>query len=315
MDLLQELGMVALGSRLRRLGETFAGDAAELYRLYEVGIQPKWFPVFYLLSREGESSITAMARSIGCSHPVVSQIVKEMAKAGLAATSGSRKDARVNMVRLTDKGQALVPRMEIQMRDVLLAVKELFAEMQYEVWKGLEELEFLLGEKRFYDRVAEKRKERESGRVEIVDYSPQYRENFKILNLAWIERDFELEPSDVEALDYPEETILQPGGCIILARLEDGIVGTCALKKLDAHTFELVKMTVAESMRGKNIGRLLGKAILEKARELGARKVLVESNTCLKPAINLYRSLGFRRTTGTPSPYARCNIQMEREIP
>jgi hypothetical protein len=31
----------------------------------------------------------------------------------------------------------------------------------------------------------------------------------------------------------------------------------------------------------------------------------------LKPAINLYYKLGFRKTSGPPSPYERSNIQME----
>ncbi|RYY25293.1 MAG: MarR family transcriptional regulator, partial [Chitinophagaceae bacterium] len=49
-------------------------------------------------------------------------------------------------------------------------------------------------------------------------------------------------------------------------------------------------------------------------RELGARKVYLESNTKLEPAINLYYKLGFKKIAGAPSPYERCNIQMELEL-
>ena len=38
---------------------------------------------------------------------------------------------------------------------------------------------------------------------------------------------------------------------------------------------------------------------------------LLESNTILDPAINLYRKLGFEPVQGGVSPYDRCNIQME----
>ena len=55
---------------------------------------------------------------------------------------------------------------------------------------------------------------------------------------------------------------------------------------------------------------LLGTAIIEKARTLGARGIYLESNTILKPAISLYHKLGFKKVTGHPTPYARCNIQM-----
>ncbi len=72
----------------------------------------------------------------------------------------------------------------------------------------------------------------------------------------------------------------------------------------------LAKMAVSPKAQEKNIGWLLGQAALDKARELGAQKVFLESNTILKPAINLYHKLGFQKITGYPSPYERSNIQM-----
>ena len=52
-------------------------------------------------------------------------------------------------------------------------------------------------------------------------------------------------------------------------------------------------------------------AVIEKARSLGASKIFLESNTRLKPAINLYHKLGFKKVSGHASPYERSNIQME----
>jgi hypothetical protein len=51
--------------------------------------------------------------------------------------------------------------------------------------------------------------------------------------------------------------------------------------------------------------------VIDQARELGADTVYLESNTLLKPAIQLYYKLGFQKVTGRPSPYKRSNIQME----
>jgi ribosomal protein S18 acetylase RimI-like enzyme len=73
-------------------------------------------------------------------------------------------------------------------------------------------------------------------------------------------------------------------------------------------------MAVAPEMQGRNIGWILGQAMFEKARALGAKKIYLESNTILKPAINLYHKLGFKKVTGLPSPYERCNIQMEADL-
>jgi ribosomal protein S18 acetylase RimI-like enzyme len=70
-------------------------------------------------------------------------------------------------------------------------------------------------------------------------------------------------------------------------------------------------MAVDERARGKGIGWLLGTALLARAREVGATRVYLESNTILEPAINLYRKLGFEQVKGRASPYDRCNIQME----
>jgi len=125
-----------------------------------------------------------------------------------------------------------------------------------------------------------------------------------------------MEESDYLALDDPEGHILDEGGCIIVALYQDEPVGVCALLKshLPDFDYQLGKMAVSPKAQGKSIGYLLGKEILEKARALGAKKVFLESNTILTPAINLYRKLGFEKIEGYPSPYERSNIQMAVEL-
>lgn len=102
----------------------------------------------------------------------------------------------------------------------------------------------------------------------------------------------------------------------MVALYQEQPVGVCALIKKDHPVFdyELGKMAVSPAAQGKNIGFLLGKAILDKARALGARNVFLESNTLLKPAISLYYKLGFEKISGYPSPYERSNIQMMVEL-
>jgi orotate phosphoribosyltransferase len=63
--------------------------------------------------------------------------------------------------------------------------------------------------------------------------------------------------------------------------------------------------------QGKKIGWKLAQAIIDKARTLGAKKLYLESNTILEPAINLYRKLGFTEVVGRQSAYERANIKME----
>ncbi|MBD3882688.1 GNAT family N-acetyltransferase [Phormidium tenue FACHB-886] len=313
MDFYHQTGKLALGSRLRKLSEKFTEDAAKIYALYQVALDPKWFPVFYVLSQK-DASITEIAQIIGHSHASVSQIVKEMTLENLTITVRGSSDARVTVVKLSGKGKQLISKIEDQYLDVAQAVEELLSEAQNDLWKAIEETEFLLAQKDFYTRVREKRKAREGQQVEIIDYSPEFQKEFQQLNYSWIERYFKLEEEDYQTLNNPDEKILQPGGQILLARYKGEIVGTCALIKLNSDTYELAKMTVAEQVRGRNIGWLLGQAAIDRARQLGAKTLHLESNTVLEPAIRLYYKLGFQKVVGQPSPYQRCNIQMELRL-
>src|SRR6185312_10591212 len=104
MNIYEKAGKMALGSRLRRLGEVFAEQSAQIYPVYDIDIQPKWFPVYYALSNGEEKSITEIAVEIGHSHPSVSTIIKEMMKKGLVIASVSKGDGRKNFVKLSEAG-------------------------------------------------------------------------------------------------------------------------------------------------------------------------------------------------------------------
>lgn len=147
--------------------------------------------------------------------------------------------------------------------------------------------------------------------LKIVPYEPAHREAFRQLNEAWITRYFRLEEADLRSLNDPEGYILKKGGYIFIAIWEGEVVGACALIKVDQHVFELAKMAVSDKVQGKGIGYALGKACIDKARELGIEKVELLSNTLLQPAISLYRKLGFVEVPLPPTEYERANIKME----
>ena len=125
-----------------------------------------------------------------------------------------------------------------------------------------------------------------------------------------------MEESDFKALDDPEGYILNKGGKILVALYNGEPLGVCALIKMDDpdYDFELAKMAVSPKMQGKNIGWLLAQRIISTAKDAGAKNIYLESNTALKPAINLYHKLGFKRVFGRATPYERCNIQMELSL-
>lgn len=316
MNFFKEAGIKAIGSRLRMLTDKITDDAASIYKLYNIDMQPKWFPVFYALSAGGEKTITGIAQEIGHSHPSVSKIIGEMIRAGLVKERKDDADGRKNMLTLSKKGQRLVDKIQSQYQDVENAIQSISDQARHDLWAAIEEWEFLLEQKSLLRRVGEQKKKRESADVKIVDYQPAYAAAFKALNEEWISTYFKMEEVDYKSLDNPEGYILDKGGHIFVALLDDDPVGVCALIKMNdgAHEFELAKMAVSPAAQGKHIGWMLGNAALDKAAQLGAKKVYLESNTILKPAINLYHKLGFEKIAGYPTPYERCNIQMEVEI-
>lgn len=311
MDFYDKAGKMALGSRLRRLSELLTEQAAEVYSIYDIKMQPKWLPVFYVLASGEEKSITQIAGEIGHSHPSVSTIVKEMVKNDIVKKGTNKKDGRENYVTLTAKGLKINDAIQFQYTDVNSAVEKALSETENNIWEAIIEWEFLLEQKCLFRRVLDEKKIRESSLVEIVDYQSEYKEAFKKLNEEWITTWFKMEATDHKYLDHPQENILDKGGQIFFALYNGEMAGTCALVKMDDNTFELSKMAVSPDAKGKGIGWLLGNAAVERARKAGAKRLYLESNTILKPAISLYQKLGFKKITGNPSPYERANIQME----
>nr|WP_067062069.1 bifunctional helix-turn-helix transcriptional regulator/GNAT family N-acetyltransferase [Mucilaginibacter sp. L294] len=314
MEFYNKVGKMALGSRLRRLSEKLTDQAGEVYKVYDIDMNPKWFPVFYALAEGADKSIMQIAQEISHSHPSVSTIVKEMVKNGVAQEIANKADGRKNYIRLTDKGREINKRIQVQYADVNAAVETALNETQYNIWKAIEEWEFLLEQKSLLNRVIDQKKLRESADVQIVDYTPEYQPAFKRLNEEWITQYFKMEETDYKSLDHPDDYILHKGGHILMALYNNEPVGACALIKMDNDMYELAKMAISPKAKGKGIGFILGQSCIAKAKSLGAKKLYLESNTILKPAISLYHKLGFKKVTGIPSPYERCNIQMMLEV-
>ena len=65
--------------------------------------------------------------------------------------------------------------------------------------------------------------------VKVAPFQDEYADDFKRLNLEWIEKYFVVEEMDKKQLEDPQENIIEPGG-ESYSVLEDGKVrGVCAL--------------------------------------------------------------------------------------
>ncbi|HEV2830755.1 MAG TPA: GNAT family N-acetyltransferase [Hanamia sp.] len=150
--------------------------------------------------------------------------------------------------------------------------------------------------------------------IKIIEFSDEYAKFFTSLNIAWLEKYFVVEPMDHEMLSEPKKFIIDKGGYIFFAKVDDEIAGTFALIKVKDGIYELSKMAVEEHFIGKKIGNRMLEFCLDEAKKLKADKIILYSNTKLQPAIHLYKKFGFKEVALDHSEYERANIKMEIDI-
>jgi ribosomal protein S18 acetylase RimI-like enzyme len=152
-------------------------------------------------------------------------------------------------------------------------------------------------------------------RIRIVTYREELRAAFEQLNRDWIESYFVLEEADRAVFADPAGTIIGPGGQIFFVVEGDSVLGTCAVLRHSPTECEIAKMAVAPAARGRGLGDLLMHASVDFARQIGARRVAIVSNTVLAPALQLYRKHGFMEVPlESDGRYQRANIRLEREL-
>ena len=156
--------------------------------------------------------------------------------------------------------------------------------------------------------------------LSIVEFSDALAHHFHDINAEWITAMFRLEDTDRDVLENPRERIVDPGGAILFVEAAGlGIVGTCALQKTGATSYELTKMGVRESARGMKAGEYLLAAVIRRATALGADPLYLLTNARCAAAVHLYEKLGFRHDAQIMSRYGaryeRCDVAMRYVAP
>lgn len=130
--------------------------------------------------------------------------------------------------------------------------------------------------------------------VDIAIFRLDHARRFAELNREWLESYSLMEAAEEEQLADPQKHFLDRGGQIFVALHNGQVVGTCAVIPHGLEEFELAKLTVASEFRGQGIARRLVRRCIVYAREQGARRVTLVSNSQLQVALGLYESMGFR---------------------
>ncbi|MBU1540279.1 MAG: GNAT family N-acetyltransferase [Alphaproteobacteria bacterium] len=153
------------------------------------------------------------------------------------------------------------------------------------------------------------------GAVAIVSWEARHAAAWRSLNEDWLSAGgYALEPKDQQVLGDPRGAVLDKGGVIFIAERGDEAVGCCSLMAMADGGYEVGKMAVLEAARGLNLGWRLLEACEAAARGQGAPRLYLETNAAQTHAIALYRRFGFIDLPPQPTPYARCNVWMEKRL-
>lgn len=87
-----------------------------------------------------------------------------------------------------------------------------------------------------------------------------------------------------------------PEGRLLLGLVNGRPVGCVGLRRIDGESCEMKRLYVRPAARGQGLGRLLAERVIEEARGIGYRAMLLDTLDRMEEAGGLYRALGFRTT-------------------
>lgn len=154
-DLIRAYGHLTLGSRLRRLGERLQQDTQRVIEERGLAIQASQYPLLAALDEAGPLAVGALAEAVGVTQPGATRALHPLVQAGLVEIR-TGEDQRRRLVRLTDKGKALVDVSRAELWPLIeAAVRDLCAPAQGPLLDQLTTIEDGLREKPLARRIVE----------------------------------------------------------------------------------------------------------------------------------------------------------------
>lgn len=120
-----------LGTQLRHLIELLDGAVQQAYVDAGLAYRPRYTPVMRVLAQQGSATIGQLASVAGITQPAATQTVALMKKEGLLLVTASDDDGRQRMVRLSPKGEAMLPRLQACWRATRHAADSLDTELEF----------------------------------------------------------------------------------------------------------------------------------------------------------------------------------------
>ena len=152
-NIIEELGSLALATRLKNLSERLAKDVAAIYKELSFDFEPRWFALIYALKEGEELAVTQLSDMLSQTHPAVNQVANVLVEKGIVLESKDKTDQRKRLLKLSDEGQQLVSKMEGLWEKIKAANDQLLTGAQADFLVEVKRLEEALDEKSMYDRV------------------------------------------------------------------------------------------------------------------------------------------------------------------
>lgn len=149
-----------------------------------------------------------------------------------------------------------------------------------------------------------------SMKFKIIKWEDRFAKAYIDLSIEWLEKYVSVEPGDLEIIEHPYEAVLNNGGMIWFALLDNTPIGTVTMIKSN-DSYEVAKLAVTEKYKKLGIGERLMKVAIEFARENSTKKIYLFTNHNLIPAINLYKKCGFVQIPLIDNKYIESDMKME----
>lgn len=110
-DAIKALGHLALGTRLKRLGERLQVHSQVVLDGAGVPVPASHLPPLAALAGQGAMTIGALAQALGVTQPGVTRMTSALEAAGLVRSRAAAEDRRARLVTLTPAGRRLLARL------------------------------------------------------------------------------------------------------------------------------------------------------------------------------------------------------------
>ncbi|UTA69755.1 bifunctional helix-turn-helix transcriptional regulator/GNAT family N-acetyltransferase [Emticicia sp. 21SJ11W-3] len=307
MDLISDWGALALGSRLKRLSDRMMKSVSEIYKSSGVDFESKWFPIFYVLSKEGEKGIMEIAEILNITHPGVIQIAREMEKAGWITSVKSGTDGRKRHLKLTEKAYQNLPQLEEMWVSFKENNEKIIRASQHNILMAMQEIEDFLDKNDFKRQYYETFEEMRQSKIDIQLFDEKYQTQVEDMVLGIQNGEFNL---GLTAQRQPDLHNLKAfyndrGNLLWVAtNSKDDVVGTIGLERLNNEQAVLRKMFIKQEYRGKALGlaqRLFEILVLEALKQ-HFKEILLDTPLVTHAAHRFYERNGFELISNDAVP-------------